>query len=329
MLRALGYADFETYHMNEGHSALLTLALLEEQCRENATESLRDEDVEAVRRRCVFTTHTPVSAGHDKFELDLVESVLGRERSAFLTRALEAEAASNTRAVDPEAGTLNMTKLALAFSRKTNAVSKRHGQVSQLMFPEQPIGSITNGVHAGTWVAPALAEVYDRRARGWRSDNARLKRIAEAPLAEIQNAHATAKRELLFDVGPRSGVELDGDVFTIGFARRAAGYKRVELLFTDVDRMQGIVDRAGPMQVLYGGKAHPRDIAGKGAIERIFALAKELNDNVRVDLPRELRHRAGEVADGGRGPVAQQPAEAAGGVRDERDEGGAERGAEP
>jgi glycogen phosphorylase len=252
MLRALGYDRVQPYHMNEGHAALLTLALLEQQTAGSSWHAVTDEDVETVRQRCVFTTHTPVPAGHDHFPLDMVRQVLGKGWTAFLEKAnccLH--------------GTLDMTYLALYFSRYVNGVAMRHGDVSRGMFPDFPIDAITNGVHAVTWTAMPFRNLYDHHIPGWRYDNFYLRYAVKIPLFEIQYAHAQAKRDLLELVQQRTGVRLDEAVLTIGFARRAAAYKRADLLFSDLERLQWMTRHVGPLQVIYGGKAHPQDTAGK------------------------------------------------------------------
>jgi glycogen phosphorylase len=218
MLDQLGYTGLTTYHMNEGHAALLTLALLEDQIRARGAEAVTAADEEAVHRRCVFTTHTPVPAGHDQFPLDLVHRVLGEKRMQTLE--------GGSCCID---GKLNMTYLALRFSHYVNGVAMRHGEVSQEMFPQYHINAITNGVHGTTWAAPAFARLFDRHLPEWRRDNLYLRYAVGIPLVEIRQAHAEAKAELLRDVADRTGVQLLPDVLTIGFARRAAEYKRSDL----------------------------------------------------------------------------------------------------
>jgi len=271
MLRALGHADFHTYHMNEGHSSLLTLALLQEHARVHDRGSVVESDVDAVRQKCVFTTHTPVDAGHDRFSVELVESVLGRERTGIVWRLTH-----------PEGGVFNLTALAMFFCRSANGVSIRHAHVSRRMFPERAISAITNGVHGATWASPPFARLFDSHVPQWRRDNRYLRQASAIPLAEIQAAHAESKAALAAEVERRTGVAFQGETLTIGFARRATGYKRADFLFSDVDRLQNIIKVAGPIQLVYGGKAHARDTTGKAAIERIFQVAAELKDTVRI-----------------------------------------------
>jgi len=271
MLRALGYRNVKTYHMNEGHSALLTLALLEERTKSGGLRGITQGDIDEVRRRCVFTTHTPVPAGHDQFPMSLAEQILGEERATFI-------ASSQCCLV----GTLNMTYLALFFSRYVNGVSHRHEEISQSMFPSYPINSITNGVHAVYWTAPAFRRLYDRHIPEWRHDNFNLRYAKSIPLDEIIEAHKEAKRKLLAEVERRAHVILDPEVMTLGFARRATGYKRADLLFSNAEQLKSIAQHVGPLQFVFGGKAHPRDESGKAMIRRIFEIVSALGDAVRV-----------------------------------------------
>ena len=262
MLQALGYKHVSTYHMNEGHAALLTLALLEAESSQGNLAGATESDREAVRQRGVFTTHTPVPAGHDQFPVDLVRNILGSERVAALE---EIQCVQD--------GLLNMTSLALRLSRFVNGVAMRHGEISRGMFPNYPIDSITNGVHALTWTARPFRNLFDRYIPEWQRDNFYLRYAVKIPCAEVDRAHALAKRDLLAQVASR---------MTICFARRATAYKRADLLFTDIDRLKSIADHAGPFQVIFAGKAHPQDESGKQIVRRIFDYATTLKDSARV-----------------------------------------------
>ncbi len=270
MLAALDYVDIQTYHMNEGHSALATLALLEELGGERSERRFSETEIQKIRQRCAFTTHTPVPAGHDRFQANLVYEVLGEKRAGALAHLQLLN------------GSLNMTELALRLSGFVNAVSLRHAEVSRAMFPEHDICAITNGVHATTWTAAPLAELYDRYLPGWRGDNAYLRHAIGIPRAEIRQAHELAKQELLRQVRWLTGSQLDEKVFTIGFARRATGYKRGDLLFADLERLKQVARHAGAIQLVYAGKAHPRDEGGKEIIRRIFEAAAALAKDMRV-----------------------------------------------
>jgi len=285
MLQALGYEHVSTYHMNEGHAALLTLALLERETAGGNLANVTEADRESVSQRTVFTTHTPVAAGHDEFPGDLVRAVLGRERVA----ALEA-------AHCMQHDRLNMTSLALHLSRYINGVAMRHGEISRAMFPHYPIDSITNGVHPPTWTAPPFRNLYDRHIPEWRRDNFYLRYAVKIPLAEIHRAHVLAKREMIAQMALRTKVHLAENVLTLCFARRATAYKRADLLFTDIERLRRVADEGGSFQVIYSGKAHPKDEGGKAMIRRIFELSRKLRDvativyleNYDMDLARTL-----------------------------------------
>jgi starch phosphorylase len=272
ILRGMGFGPERDvrYHMNEGHSALLSVTLLEQRLESRLFE-WDENDLEAVRNQCVFTTHTPVPAGHDRFPTDLVRKVLGDER----LQLLEA-----TKCV--EGGELNLTHLALRLSRFVNGVAMKHREVSLAMFPGFPIDSVTNGVHAGTWTSPPFQRLLDRRIPEWRTDNLYLRYAVGVPLAEIKAAHEEAKKDFLADVASRCGVALDPNAFTLGFARRATPYKRADLMFTDPDRLASMASTVGPLQIVFGGKAHPHDEGGKELIRRIHRAAEQLTGRVTV-----------------------------------------------
>jgi glycogen phosphorylase len=175
-----------------------------------------------------------------------------------------------------------MTHLALRLARSVNGVAMKHREVSQGMFPNFPIDAITNGVHAGTWTSPAFQALFDRRIPEWRMDNLYLRYAVGIPLSEIRAAHAEAKRQMIAALASRSGVTLDPKVFTIGFARRATPYKRADLMFTNAARLAEIAANVGPIQIVFGGKAHPNDVGGKELIRRIHEAAASLADRITV-----------------------------------------------
>ena len=272
LLRALGHNNISRYHMNEGHSALLSFALLEEQIGRPNLGQATPEDIEAVRQQCIFTTHTPVPAAFDQFPLDLAREILGADRIGMLD-------ASNC----CPTGTLNMTYLALRCSRYINGVAMHHGEISQGMFLNTyPIHAITNGVHAATWASEPFRELYDRRTPEWRHDNLYLRYAIGIPLEEIQRAHKLAKRALLEAMRHATGVQFAESVATLGFARRATEYKRPDLLFADLERLRAIRQSVGPFQIVFGGKAHPNDEGGKAAIRKVFEAAAALRDSIPV-----------------------------------------------
>jgi starch phosphorylase len=270
MLRALGHTGIRVFHMNEGHSALITLALLEELAGGNLADGFTDAQIETVQRQCVFTTHTPVPAGHDRFSLQLVSQILGAARAGILERLKVIN------------GELNMTELALRFSSFVNGVSMRHREVSRSMFPGYHVEAITNGVHAVTWTSAPMAALFDRAFPEWRGDNCYLRYAVGISPVEIREAHLEAKKDLLKQVLWLTGTQLDEKIFTLGFARRATTYKRADLLFTNLERLKQVARQAGPLQLIYAGKAHPRDEGGKAIIRRIFEAAAALADDVRL-----------------------------------------------
>lgn len=293
MLRVLGYDTIERFHMNEGHAALLTLDLLDEEARRAGHKSITQDDIESVKQKCVFTTHTPVPAGHDQFPIELVRRVLGPREDFFdmknvyvadlLHHVLRSrqDFAEMKDMFRPE-NALNITYLALNLSHYINGVAKKHGEVSRLMFAEYSIDAITNGVHAATWVAKPVQDVYDRHIPGWRQDNFSLRYALSIPNVEMWEAHMQAKRELLAYLNHEVNVGMEVNVFTIGYARRAATYKRADLLFTDIERLKHIATNVGPLQLVYGGKAHPRDIEGKEIIKQIFQMKEILKNDIKV-----------------------------------------------
>jgi len=288
MLRALGYDRIERFHMNEGHSSLLTVELLDEETRKAGRQSIIHEDIEAVRKRCVFTTHTPIPAGHDQFSLDLVNRVLGH-RHVFV----------DMKDIFCYEGLLNMTYLALNLSHYINGVAKKHGEVSRLMFLGHTIDAITNGVHAATWGSRPFQELYDRYIPGWREDNFSLRYALNIPKQEVWEAHQEAKNALIEYVNRKTGVGMDVNILTIGFARRATEYKRGDLLFQDIDRLRTISSKTGPLQVIYAGKAHPQDQGGKELIKRIFQAKESLKKEIRIAYLENYDIELGKVMTSG------------------------------
>jgi len=262
-LRALGYDAIETFHLNEGHASFL---LLERVREAHAAGKDYDAALDETRAHAVFTTHTPVPAGHDRFAHDLLLYYLGpwwRDTLGFTDWQLLSLGG---------AGDFSMTELALNVTRAVNAVSVKHGEVSRAMFPGRPIGSITNGVHHPTWTGPHAAALYDRALPGWREDGARLRAAEGLAARDVRAAHDAAKRDMIAAVNARyPGAALEEGVFTIGFARRMTGYKRATLLFRDPARLAAVAARG--LQVVVAGKAHPRDDEGKSIIAEIVRHA--------------------------------------------------------
>ena len=268
MASALGYR-VNVYHMNEGHAALLTLALLEQQLGGGPLGAATEADIEQVRKKCVFTTHTPVPAGHDRFSIEQTVRILGGDRTARLEKfGCFRE------------GLLNMTLLALRFSRFANGVALQHAKVSQEMFPDYTINSITNGVHANTWMSEPIQRMLDEHIPAWRLDNLYMRNAIDVPEQAILSAHARAKEALLAEVGSRTGLVFNPRVLTLGFARRAATYKRANLMFTNPERLQQIAEAAGGLQIVYAGKAHPQDEPGKAIVQKVVENAAKYSNGM-------------------------------------------------
>ncbi len=288
MAHALGYR-VNVYHLNEGHAALLTLALLESQLGGGPLNGATEFDIEQVRKKCVFTTHTPVPAGHDRFSTEQAIRILGGDRTARLEKM-----------GCFRGGMLNMTLLALRFSRYANGVAMQHGKVSREMFPEFKIDTITNGVHAPTWVSEPIQQMLDEQIPAWRRDNLYLRNAIDLPETKILAAHDRAKQALLTEVATRTGLVLNPKVLTLGFARRAATYKRANLLFADLERLLKIATAAGGLQILYAGKAHPQDEPGKKMIQEVFEdAAKFSNDVLRIVYLENYAWDLGALLTGG------------------------------
>jgi len=258
MLRALGYDDVGTYHMNEGHAAFLTLELLRER-------QWKDEEV---RRSCAFTTHTPIEAGHDVFPYDLAQKVAG-DNLPWHIKKIAGENA------------LSMTRLAMTMSHFTCGVSKIHAEVSRKMFPGCSIDAITNGVHHITWSSPEMQSLFDRKSKGWRTDPAILQTTCRAyEDGELWTAHQAAKTRLMTEVNRRTGLAFDPEVLTIASARRVVSYKQPELLYANLERLADVCQ--GRVQIVHSGNAHPSDSFAQGVIQRMVERSHALRDKVKI-----------------------------------------------
>lgn len=268
MLGAQGYNNISKYHMNEGHASLLTLELLNHY--NNQEEKWSNSIIEKVKKLCIFTTHTPVPAGMDQFSYELVEKVLRSPIPISLLKELGGKER------------LNMTALALNLSHYINGVAKRHGDVSQEMFPGYHIDSITNGVHSATWICLHFQKLYDRYIPGWRKDSFSLRYALNIPNEEVWQAHQEAKKILIDSIFQETGVQLDPEVLTIGFARRATAYKRADLIFYDINRLVDISRKYGKIQLVFSGKAHPKDDPGKKLIRKIIQVSQQLKGEIEI-----------------------------------------------
>ena len=259
LLNSLGYNNLKTYHLNEGHGSFSTLELYKEL-----------GSIDRVKEKVAFTTHTPVPAGHDRFNQDLVDKV-------FLDRFPQ-----DIRKLADDNGELNMTLLGLNLSRYCNGVAKKHGDISRKMFPGYEIDYITNGVHLPSWVSKPIRKIFDRRWPDWRSNPSVLQDAIEIEDLELFDAHIENKFNLISYQKGHSWNLLDEELITIGFARRFATYKRAVLLFHDIDRLGKLAK--GQMQFIFAGKAHPKDTMGKDYIKKIFEAGEYLYQNYGVKV---------------------------------------------
>ena len=252
-LKALGHWPLEGLHLNEGHCSFAGLEMI----RQGWTR-------EECSKRTLFTTHTPVAAGHDKFDWDLVNNVTGD-----LIGGPEREIATHE-------GQCSMSHLGIGMAGRVNAVSHLNAEVASKMFPEVTIAPITNGVHHTTWISPTMARLYDEELDGWRSDGSLLEKAQILSDTGLERARAESRAVLRELVRSMTGIELDGNRLTVGFARRFATYKRASLVFRDINRLNEM--GGGRLQFVFSGKAHPRDEGGKRLIKEVFAAARELED---------------------------------------------------
>ena len=310
LLQTLG-VDASVFHLNEGHSAFLTLELARQVIEKDRVTF--SEAMKRVRDVCVFTTHTPVAAGHDVFDASLVEKGFGDWPQRAL--GLSGEEFFRLGRVDGEqAESFGLTPLALRMCRSTNGVSRKHGEVSralwQKMWPDRqtnevPITSVTNGVHPATWVAPLLRRVYVQQVgEDWieraRDAGAWSYGVEKISNRELWEAHSLLKQRLVafvrdhsFDARLARGENeehieaartmFDPEILTIGFARRVAGYKRWDLLLSDRDRLAKLInDRSRPVQFVFAGKAHPQDEGAKAVLQELIDWQRDTSVRQRV-----------------------------------------------
>jgi starch phosphorylase len=251
--------NVKKYHMNEGHSSLLTLELLKN----------NELNADKVRNLCVFTTHTPVEAAFDKFSYDLLSNVLEREVPPEILKKYGGQ------------DRLNMTLLALNLSKYTNGVTEAHMEYSRKLFPGYHIQEITNGVHSYTWTCPDFRRLFDKYIPRWANEPELLVRVDAIPDEELWEAHVKAKQDLLDFVHTSSGLQMDIDVLTLGFARRATEYKRATMIFSDLEKLKEVKSQDN-IQLIFAGKAHPKDEVGKSLIKDIYGFIDRLKGEIKV-----------------------------------------------
>lgn len=263
ILSELGHNNIKKYHLNEGHAALATVELFHKSSGKTKAAKIKE-----VREKCVFTTHTPIKAGHDVFPIALAKELQTDlpDYLPNLTRNQE----------------LNMTELALYFSSYVNGVARSHQEISKKMFPGHFIYSITNGVHSETWTSPEFQKLFDRYIPTWRDCSLSLRNAFGIPTKDIWLAHQKSKQRLINYIYKQQGIKLDLNIFTIGFARRFTGYKRSALLFYDMTELVRIHKSAGPIQIIYAGKAHPNDDNGKDLIKLINQIKETYKKEINI-----------------------------------------------
>lgn len=283
LLRKLGVKP-HVYHLNEGHSAFLTLELAREVIQSERRSWT--EAVEVVRRQCVFTTHTPVAAGNDEFEASLVTRVFGASYPRELGLTEDQFLGMGRTDPNDKNERYGLTPLAIRMCRSTNGVSRKHGEVSRALWQklwsgktvaEVPITQVTNGVHVPTWISPLLRWVVEKYVgQDWetklRDQNTWHDAIARIPDEDLWFVHSRLKERLVAFIQHRAPqtTRLDSSALTIGFARRVAGYKRWSLLLTDRERLLRLMnDEARPVQFIFAGKAHPQDEGSKKVLQQL------------------------------------------------------------
>lgn len=263
LLKKIGLEKISKIHLNEGHGALAAIELFL-----NSKKGSDAQKIEEVRKKLVFTTHTPVPAGHDTF----FGEFLLKYQPDFPTQIKGII----------ENDTVNFTRLALFFSSYANGVSKKHGRVSREMFPDFNIEAITNGVEASFWASPEMANLFDACIPNWRNNNLLLRKAKNLSLGEIRQAHLAAKKRLIKFIARRNKVNFSEEALIITFARRFAPYKRPTLLLSDLERLKQINKNTGPIQIIYAGKAHPDDEIGQTLISETNKRIKQLYPEIKI-----------------------------------------------
>ncbi|MCX6676959.1 MAG: alpha-glucan family phosphorylase [Methanothrix sp.] len=306
ILKALGIKHF-VLHLNEGHSSFAILERIREMVEKGSSFT---DAVDLVRKTTIFTTHTPVPAGHDIFSFSLMDKyfasyipLLGIDREEFYRLGIDP--------ANPGAG-FNMTVFALHLSAYCNAVSRKHGEVARKMWhhlwpqlgeEEVPISHITNGVHAPTWIDSRMAGLFNRYlGPSWLNDHDNpsiWQLVDDIPDGELWMVHRLQKMMMIAVMQERararwkehadpniilaSGILFDPNTLTLGFARRFASYKRANLILRDLQRLKAILGHAKmPVQIVFAGKAHPSDNAGKLLIQQVFCIARDPDFGGRV-----------------------------------------------
>lgn len=268
MLKKLGYEQVDCYHLNEGHAALAPLALLPD-------NNWKDDEV---KKKCVFTTHTPIPEGHDIFSYEMTQ----KYADGYLPWHIKSLSDNDN---------LNMTRLALNMSKYTCGVSQKHGEVSRGMFPGYPIDSVTNGVHHRTWIASTMQDLYNEYLPGWIEDPQQFwKAVESIPNDKLWEAHQETKKTLIdfvnhhltstTAISPEPDELFDTNTLTVALARRPVRYKRPLLIYKDLNRLIRLA--AGKIQIIQSGKSHPQDDISHEIVKEILHISKKLKGIVRI-----------------------------------------------
>lgn len=258
-MEAIGYETFDNYHLNESHAAFAVLPL-----QEKLTDKTK------VKSRLVFTTHTPILHGHRGYPISIYKQYLPTKWFQLL----------DTKLIKQEQ--ILLTDICLDYSKYTNGVAQRHGEVSRKMFPGHTIDHITNGVHTRTWLSEPLAKLCDQYIPDWQQDPELLRNALRIPDNDIYNAHQTNKVNLLNYINQTTGEKFDTKVFTIGFARRVDGYKRPDFILSDLSRLEQIATKFGGLQLVFAGKAYPDTQSMENIIAKIYKLSKNSQSKIKV-----------------------------------------------
>jgi starch phosphorylase len=260
LLNSLGFNNIKTYHLNEGHGSFATVELF----------NMFNGDINKVKEKLVFTTHTPVPAGHDRFDQNLVDKVFVSTMPKEIRKCAE------------DNGQFNMTFLGMSLSRYRNGVAKKHGQITKKMFPQYEVDYITNGIHLPFWVSKPIRKIFERKWPNWKANPSVLQNAIELDDLDLFDAHIENKFNLINYQKGHSWNLLDEELITFGFARRFATYKRAILIFNDLDRLGRICK--GKVQFIFAGKAHPKDEMGKKYIKKIYEAGEYLYNNYGVKV---------------------------------------------
>ncbi len=257
ILEKLGY-NINKYHLNESHAAFGVFPLLEKYSQD------------AVKDMVVFTTHTPVLHGHRGYKMDILKEYLPQKYLQFIPKEIIKD------------GSVLLTDICLAYSGFNNGVSKKHAQVSKLLFPDSDFEAITNGIHATTWASDSIQKLFDKYLPNWRQDPFELRNALKIPSIEILHAHSENK-QLLFDyIYEKTAKSFDKEVLTIGFGRRADSYKRNNLVFQDIERLKQIADKYDGIQFVFAGKSYPNVEAGEKMIRDIYSHSLNSTESYNV-----------------------------------------------